>query len=527
MKDILGAKPLLLQIPVGAEDTFEGVIDLLNMEQITWDETSLGSSFQRIALSGDLAEEAETYREQLMEDVAEFDDEIMELYLEEGEVPTERLIQAIRKATIESGAVPVLCGSALRNVGVQPLLDAIVAFLPSPKEVPPARGVHPETKEEIICGDSEKDPLAALIFKVSMPEGRKLCFARIYSGKLIAGQDVYNPTLGRKEKPARILSIHANKRERIEQAGAGNIVGIVGMKDSSTGDTLCTMDHPVMLERIETYEPVISVAVEPKTHSDQDKLVAVLEKLMAEDPTFKVREDEETGQTIISGMGELHLEILVSRMQREFNTQVNVGKPQVVCRETIGVQATGTGLFDREVAGHNHFAQVEVRLEPRSRGTGNMFSVASGFSAIPEHLIPHVEKGVMEAFGSGVVMGYPVLDVGATLVGGLYREGAGTDLAFRVAASMAVNEALLAGECSLLEPILDLEIITPEANTGDVIGDLNARGGKIEAMESATGVGIIRAVAPLSKMFGYSTDLRSATQGRGTFNMKFSHYDKV
>ncbi|ACL04746.1 translation elongation factor G [Desulfatibacillum aliphaticivorans] len=527
LKDILGVKPLLLQIPIGAEDAFEGVIDLLNMEQITWDETSLGASFQRSPLEGDRAEEAETYREQLVEDVAEFDDELMELYLEEGEVSKDRLIQGIRKATIESGAVPVLCGSALRNVGVQPLLDAITAFLPSPKEVPPARGVHPESKEEIICGNSEKDPLAALIFKVSMPEGRKLCFARIYSGKLIAGQDVFNPTLGRKEKPARILSIHANKRERIEQAGAGNIVGIVGMKDSSTGDTLCTMDKPVMLERIETYEPVISIAVEPKTHSDQEKLPAVLDKLMAEDPTFKVREDEETGQTIISGMGELHLEILVSRMQREFNTQVNVGKPQVVYRETVGKEAVGTGLFDREVAGHNHFAQVDIRLEPRSRGTGNTFAVAPGFNAIPEHLIPHIEQGVMEAFGSGVVMGYPVLDVAATLAGGVFREGSGTDLAFRVAASMAVNDALLAADSALLEPILDLEITAPEANTGDVIGDLNSRGGKIEALESATGVGIIKAVAPLSKMFGYSTDLRSATQGRGTFSMKFSHYDKI
>lgn len=527
LEECLGANPVLLQIPVGSEDDFMGVIDLLTMEQMTWDKNSLGAEFTRTPIDGDMLEQARQYREKLLEDVSEFDDKIMETYLEEGDVSKDDLAAAIRKATIALKAVPVLCGSALRNQGVQPLLDAIMSYLPSPMDVPPALGVHPKTKKEIQCTASEKEPLAALIFKVAMPEGRKLCYARIYSGKLIAGKDVYNSTLKGTEKPARILSIHAAKRERIKEAVAGNIVGVIGLKQSSTGDTLCDKDNPVVLERIEIYEPVISVAVEPKTHSDQEKLEHVLEKLMAEDPTFRVREDEETGQTIISGMGELHLEILVHRMEREFNTMVNVGKPQVVYRETIAGEANGSATFDREVAGANHFAQVEIQVSPLARSQGNLFAIDPSFDAIPEQFIEFVEQGVTEALQSGVVLGYPVLDVSATLTGGIYREGASTDLAFRVAASMAVKQALAAAKPFLLEPILNLEVIVPEANTGDVIGDLNSRGGKVEAIESEPGVGVIKAVAPLSKMFGYSTDLRSATQGRGTFTMKFSHYDSI
>jgi len=422
--------------------------------------------------------------------------------------------------------VPVLCGSALKNKGIQPLLDAIVNFLPSPAEVPAINGVDPETGETIVCRPVEKAPLAALIFKVSMIEGRKLSFARVYSGKLIAGSEVYNPGRQKKEKLSRILKMHANKRERLDHAGPGSIVGIVGLKESSTGETLCMPDNAVLLEQMEFYEPVISVAVEPKTHSDQEKLQQVLDKFMAEDPTLKVREDEDTGQIILSGMGELHLEVITSRMQREFNTQVNVGKPQVVYRETIGSVATGSAVFDKEVAGNRHYAHVSLKMEPSPRGEGNQFQSLVDAEALPPAMQKAVEKGVMESLESGVLMGYPVVDVKTVLTGVGLNESHATELAFTVAASMAVREALSGGDAFLLDPIMDVELIVPEDFMGDVIGDLNARGGKIESIEPKLGVQHISATVPLAKMFGYSTDLRSATQGRGTFSMQFCRFDR-
>ncbi len=526
LRERLGAVPLILQLPVGAEDNFSGIIDLIGMQQITWDESTLGAEFSRTEISAEYRQTADTYREQLMETLAEFDDQLMEDYLSEIPVESAKICEVIRRATIDLELVPVLCGSALRNKGIQPLLDAIVQFLPSPRDIPPIQGVHPESGATVTCEPRLNGPLAALIFKVSMVEGRRLSFVRVYRGQLRAGGAVYNPGLKKKEKLARILRMHANKRERIDSAGAGSIVGVVGLKESSTGDTLCDPAEPVLLEKIEVYEPVISVAVEPKTHADQEKMVQVLDKLMAEDPTLRLRHDEDTGQAILSGMGELHLEVIISRMQREFNTQVNVGKPQVVFRETIGSVGEGSAVFDREVAGHHMFAEVRLRLSPRQRSSGNVFRPQVADDIIPQAFVPAVEEGVLESLESGTLMGYPVVDVEAVLVGGAYRESLGSELAYKVSASMATKEALAAGKPFLLDPIMKVEVFVPEAFMGDVIGELNARNGKIEAIEHHRGSQVIKATVPLARMFGYSTALRSATQGRGTFSMQFSHFDR-
>ncbi len=527
MVERLHANPLIMQLPAGREDTFSGIIDLIGMKQVVWDDDTLGASYSTIDISPEYIENAERYREKLVETVAEVDDEIMEAYLAETEISNEALMAAIRRATIGLKLVPIFCGSALKNKGVQPLLDAICDILPSPADIPPIHGSHPDTGETVSCPPNESSPLAALIFKVSMMEGRKLTFVRVYSGRLKAGDDVYNPYLKKKEKVSRLLFMHANKKERVEQVGAGSIVGVVGLKDSGTGETLCRAEHPVVLERIEFYEPVISIAVEPKTHSDQDKLDQVLQKFISEDPTLRVKQDEDTGQTILSGMGELHLEVIVSRMLREFNTQVNVGKPQVVYRETIDREASADMVFDREIAGQSHYAEVQLTLSPLPRGTGNRFRSDAAEETIPAQFIPAIEKGVMESFESGTNMGYPVVDVEAVLTGGVFKESTSSQLAFTVAASMACREALGKGEAFLLDPIMSVELFVPEAFMGEVIGDLNARGGKVESITPKTGIQIIKAVVPLARMFGYSTALRSSTQGRGTFTMQFSHFDSL
>ena len=526
MKKRLKANPLIVYLPVGSEDDFAGVIDLINMQQIVWDEDNLGATFTTGKISSEYLDIAEEYREKLIEAMAEIDDGIMEAYLSEIPIASENLVAAIRKATINLKLVPVLCGSALKNKGIQPLLDAIVQFLPSPLDIPPIKGTHPETGDIIECQAKDRDPLAALIFKVSMIEGRKLSYVRIYSGKMQAKTDVYNPARKTTEKLSRILRMHANKRERIDVAGAGSIVGVVGLKDSSTGETLCAIDRPVLLEKIEFYEPVISVAVEPKTHADQEKLDEVLGKFTAEDPTLRVKKDIDTGQTILSGMGELHLEIIISRMQREFKTNVNVGKPQVVYRETIAQEAQGSAVFDKEVAGQRHFGEVTVKLKPLKRGTENRFKRTIGGETIPDIFIPAIEKGVMESLGSGALMGYPVVDVEVILIGGSCKESLGSELAYTVSASMACKTALAKGEPFLLDPIMDVEVFVPEAFMGDVIGDLNSRNGKIESIAHKMGSQVIKATVPLAHMFGYSTTLRSATQGRGTFTMQFSHFDR-
>jgi len=419
-----------------------------------------------------------------------------------------------------------LCGSALKNKGIQPLLDAIAKFLPSPVDVPPIKGTHPQTGDIIECKARESDPLAALIFKVSMIEGRKLSFVRVYSGRMKAGEDVYNPSLQKKEKLARILQMHANKRERVDTIGAGSIAGIVGLKDSSTGETLCSSNQPVLLENIEVYEPVISVAVEPRTHADQEKMDVVLQKFMAEDPTLRVRQDEDTGQTILSGMGELHLEIITSRMQREFNTNVNVGQPQVVYRETIADPATASAVFDKEIAGQRLYGEVRLKAAPLPRGTGNRFISDISTEELPRNYIEAAQKGALESLESGSLMGYPVVDVEIRLAGVNHKDSLSTELAYTVSASMACREALAKSGPFLLEPIMDTEVFVPEAFTGEVIGDLNARGGKIGSIDHKLGSQVIKVTVPLSRMFGYSTSLRSATQGRGTFTMQFARFDR-
>jgi len=527
MKEKLHAVPLILSLPAGTEENFSGAIDLIEMKQIIWDDDSLGADYKTQDIAAEYLESAQKYREKLIETLADADDQIADAYLSETPISNDDLAEAIRRATISLKLVPVLCGSALKNKGIQPLLDAVIRFLPSPDDVPAIKGTHPATGEVIECPCKDKAPLAALIFKVSMMEGRKLSFVRVYSGKIKAGEDVFNPSRGKKEKLSRILRMHANKKERIDEAGAGSIVGVVGLKDSSTGETLCSPDHPVLLENIEFYEPVISLAIEPKTHSDQEKLTDVLQKFLDEDPTLRVRTDKDTGQTILSGMGELHLEVIISRMLREFNTNVNVGKPQVVYRETIETEADGSAIFDRDVAGQHHFGEVKLKLTPLSRGTGNRFISKISADIIPDIFIPIIEKGVMESLESGPIMGYPAMDIEAELVDGSYHEGHGTELAYRVSASMACREAMNAGSPYLLDPIMTVEVSVPDAFLGEVIGDLSSRNGKIEAIEAKRGLQEVRASVALAKMFGYSTALRSATQGRATFTMQFSRFDRA
>ena len=527
MKEKLNANPLIMQLPVGIEENFAGIIDLITMKQTIWNDDTLGATYTTEDISSEYIDKANEYREKLIETIAEVDDEIMEAYLSESSITNESLLNAIRKATINLNLVPVLCGSALKNKGIQPLLDAIVGFLPSPVDIPPIKGLHPDTGEPIECPAKNTEPLAALIFKVSMIEGRKLSYVRIYSGKMEAGHDVYNPFRKKKEKLARILRMHANKRERVEKAGAGSIVGVIGLKESSTGETLCNIDHPVLLEKIEFYEPVISVAIEPKTYADQEKLDQVLDKFLAEDPTLRLREDEDTGQKILSGMGELHMEVIISRMQREFHTSVNVGKPQVVYRETIAGESEASAVFDKEVAGHHLFGEVRLKLRPLARGKGKKFKSEISPETIPEIFIHAIEKGVMESLENGALMGYPVVDIEAIVTGGSCKESLASELAYTVCASMACKEALLNGEPFLLDPIMSVEVFVPESFMGDVIGDLNSRGGKIESIEPKSGLQSIKAKIPLAQMFGYSTSLRSATQGRATFSMQFSHFDRI
>ncbi len=527
MRDRLGANPLLMQIPVGHEESFQGVIDLLDMKQLIWEDETLGATFEVTDVPEHMKDAAAKHRDRMVETIAEFDDQIMEAYVSDTPVSAQMLVPSIRKATIDLQLVPVFCGAALRNKGIQPLLDGIVDLLPSPLDVPPVEGVDPETGDTKTASPSDKAPLAALVFKVLMDRGRRLSYARVYSGRLRTGEEVVNPAKKTKERLTRILSIHANKRQRISEARAGNIVGIVGLKTSSTGDTLCDQANPIILEPIDIYEPVIFVALEPRTHADQEKIGLALGKLEDEDPTFRVRFDDDTGQTIISGMGELHLEILVSRLKREFNTLVNVGKPQVVYKESIEHKGRASATFEKEIGGVRHFGQVTLELIARDRGAGNRFSNALSDELLPAEFIPAVEQGVMESMGSGVVLGYPVVDVGVALAGATYKESYASFLAFKVAASMACKEGLEKAGPHLLEPIMSVEILVPEAFMGDVIGDVSARGGKIGDMKLRGRIQLIGATVPLSRMFGYSTALRSATQGRGTFTMQFSHYDRA
>ena len=517
--------PLVLQIPVGTESGFRGVVDLVHMKQITWQEDTQGAEYQQEEIEPQLKNEASEAREDLVAKLAEWDDVLMEKYLEGMEILPSELIPVIRRKTLELKAVPVLCGSALKNKGIQPLLDAVVDFLPSPLDVPPIKGTNPLTEEQETRQSSEKEPLSALAFKIQMDQGRKLTFARIYSGRLQVGTEILNVTKGTKEKVSRIFQMHANKRERLEESAAGNIVALMGLKTAATGDTLCAPSQPIILEPVGSYEPVISIAVEAKTRGDQEKLFDSLSKLTEEDPTFRYQENEDTGQIVISGMGELHLEIVLKRLERDYNLGVNAGKPQVVYRETITQPSQAEGVFDRDIAGTRHYAMVQLHVAPRERGSGNVIQNKVRDESVPQAFIPHVEEGIGDALSSGSIMGYPVVDVESVIFGGKFQEGLSSEIAFRVAASMAFKKACELAGPVLLEPYMAVEILVPEEFLGDVLGDINLRKGKVENIAPRKAIQVLKAVVPLSRMFGYSTSLRSSTQGRATFTMHFSHYD--
>ena len=527
IRDRLAAVPLVLQLPWGMEDSFKGVIDLVNMKGILWEDDSLGATLTTVPVPEEMAGEAARYKDLLLETLADKDDLIMERYLADEPIQVQELKAAIRKATTRMKLVPVFCGAALRNKGIQPLLDGIVDYLPSPLDIPPITGTNPLTGEIESRPAKAKGPFSALAFKVMMDQGRKMTYLRVYSGTVTAGSPVYNPGRGLTEKPARLLKMHSNKRERIGEASAGDIVAAMGLKLTTTGDTLCDEAHPILLETIQFNEPVISVAVEPKGVQDHDRLLDALEKLSDEDPTFKFRIDEETGQTLISGMGELHIEIIVGRLKREFLVPVNQGKPQVVYRETITVPVEEESIFKRELAGQEHFAGIRIRLSPLPRGTGNLFVNQCDDPMLIEGFLEAISNGIAEAQAGGTLLGYPVCDVQTTLLGVQIKENLTDVMAFKAAANMGFRGAFQKGEPVLLEPIMKTEVLAPEEFTGEVIGDLNARQGKIEQIASTGAIQALTASVPLSKMFGYSTALRSVTHGRGTFTMQFSHYDRA
>jgi elongation factor G len=527
MAEKLGANPLVIQLPWGAEDSFRGVIDLIAMKGIMWEEESLGAVYQEVEIPEEMLSQAQEYRERLLEKVAETDELLTERYLSGEPISVEELQRVIRKSTVELKVVPVLCGAALRNKGIQPLLDAIVAYLPSPLDVPPVEGTNPLTKEVEQRRSDEAEPLCSLAFKIMMDQGRKLTYIRVYSGVMEAGKVVYNASLGKEERVARIFEMHAKQRKRIERARAGEIVAVMGLKDTSTGNTLCNRDHPILLEPMEFYKPVISVAVEPKTNQDQDKLPFALEKLSEEDPTFQVRYDEDTAQTIISGMGELHLDVLIKRLVEEYNLAVNVGRPQVVYRETIEKAAEVKGEFSRVIDDVPHRAEIHLQVRPHDRGEGVEFASSMPPEEIPLEDLEAIRAGVEESSTVGALTGYPLTDIKVLLKGARYTKDEFTPMVLRVAVAQALRDACQKGGPLLLEPIMELDVMVPEEFMGEVIGDIQSRKGSIESIDNKGKMAMIKAYPPLTRMFGYSTDLRSMTQGRGTFSMRFSHYDKA
>jgi elongation factor G len=528
IKDRLGARAVPLQLPIGAEDKFIGVIDLVRMKAIVWEDESLGAKFRDEAIPEELASAASEYREKLIEAAADSDETIMEKYLEGREISEAELTKAIRSATLAIKIIPVLCGSAFRNKGVQPLLDAVIEYLPSPLDIPPVRGIDPDTQAPDERPAKDDAPFSALAFKIMTdPFVGTLSFFRVYSGSLSAGASVYNSTKGKRERIGRLLKMHANKREEIKEVYAGDIAAGVGLRTATTGDTLCDENDPIILESIEFPEPVISIAIEPKSKADQEKLGLSLQKLAAEDPSFRVRTDEETGQTIISGMGELHLEIIVDRLLREFNVGANVGKPQVAYKETVRKPVEQQGKFIRQTGGRGQYGDVWIKLEPQQPGAGFEFVDAVKGGSIPREYIPAVEKGVKEATENGALAGYPMVDVKVTLFDGSYHDVDSSEIAFKIAGSMAFKEAARKASPVLLEPIMSVEVVVPEDFMGDVIGDLNSRRGKVLGMDTRPAAQAIDARVPLAQMFGYATDLRSMTQGRATYTMQFSHYEPV
>jgi len=529
MVERLGANPVPIQLPIGQEENHRGVVDLVEMRAITY-EDDLGTKMSTGEIPAGLAEQAQEYHHQLIDAVADHDDELLETYLEDEEkVTPEMLKRAVRAATLDGSVTPVLLGSAFKNKGVQPLLDAIVDYLPSPLDVPSVHGVDPRTQHELSRKATEDDPFAALAFKVmSDPYVGKLTYFRVYSGKIKAGDRVLNTTTGKTERISRILQMHANHREEREEIGAGEIAAAVGLKNTTTGDTLAVDTAPIVLESMTFPDPVISVAVEPKTKADQDKLAQGLQRLAEEDPTFRVRSDEETGQTLIAGMGELHLEIIVDRLKREFNVDANVGRPQVAYRETAGKAVEKVdGKFVRQTGGRGQYGHAVINLTPAEQGEGYEFVDKIVGGKIPKEYIPAVDLGIQEAMESGIIAGYPVVDIRVELVDGSYHDVDSSEMAFKVAGSMAFKEAMRRAKPRLLEPVMAVEVVTPDDYLGDVMGNLNSRRGRVESLEPSGKAQSIKAMVPLAEMFGYATDLRSMTQGRATFTMQFDHYEEV
>ncbi len=532
IRERLGAIPVPVQIPIGSEDTFRGVVDLINMKAITYG-NDMGDQIVISAIPPELQAEAEKHRTAMIEAIADVDDALTHKYLEGEEFSVDEIRHGLRLGTLQNKIVPVLTGSALKNKGIQPMLDAVIDYLPSPLDVPPMIGLDPNTGSEVVRTVNDSEPFSALAFKIAAdPFVGKLAFFRVYSGTLKAGSYVLNPVKGKRERIGRILQMHANHREEIDVVYAGDIAAAVGLKDTYTGDTLTDPDHPVVLEAMTFPEPVIEVAIEPKTKADQDKLAIALQRLAEEDPTFRVHTDEESGQTLIAGMGELHLDVLVDRMVREFKVAANVGKPQVSYRETIRREAKGDGRHVRQTGGKGQYGHAVIKIEPNEKGGGYAFIDKIVGGTIPREYIKPVDQGIREALATGIYAGYPMVDVKVTLVDGSYHDVDSSEMAFKIAGSLAIKDAVAKADPTVLEPIMRVEVTMPEEFMGDVIGDLNSRRGHIEGMEtrgSAEGhrTQVVRCFVPLAQMFGYATDLRSMTQGRATFSMEFSHYAEV
>ncbi|HZT72224.1 MAG TPA: elongation factor G [Terriglobales bacterium] len=523
----LHAPAVAVQMPLGQEDNFRGVIDLMTMKAIFYRDETLGADYEVQEIPPELADKARAYHDQMIEKIVENDDALLHKYMEGEEIALAELKASLRRSTIAMRLFPVLCGSAFKNKGVQPLLDAVVDYLPSPLDIPPVRGVD-DRGNEVERPASDAAPFAALVFKIMTdPFVGQLAFIRVYSGHLDSGQGVWNSTKQKRERIGRLLKMHANKREEIQEVWAGDIAACVGLKTVTTGDSICDEQHPVLLESIEFPTPVIDVAVEPKTKGDQEKMSSALGKLAQEDPTFRVHTDSETGQTIISGMGELHLEIIVDRMMREFGVQANVGKPQVAYRETIRAKAEAEGKYIRQTGGRGQYGHVKITVEPGEPGSGFVFENEIFGGAIPKEFVPAISKGIGEAMEGGVLAGYPMKDIKVVLLDGSYHEVDSSEMAFKIAGSMAFKAAAQRAKPVLLEPVMRVEVVVPEEYMGDIIGDLNGRRGRIEGMEPRGGSQVIRALVPLSDMFGYATEMRSRTQGRASFSMHFAHYEEV
>ena len=528
IRERLGSNPVPIQLNIGSEENFKGVVDLVRMKAIIWDENNMGTTYVEEDIPADMQANCEKWREVVVEAAAEANDELMDKYLEEGALSETEIHQGLRERTLKGEIVPALCGTAFKNKGVQAMLDAIVRYMPSPVDVPAIQGVASEGEEVSERHADDKEPFAALAFKIATdPFVGNLTFFRVYSGVLNSGDSIYNAVRGKKERIGRVLQMHANSREELKEVRAGDIAAAVGLKDVGTGDTLCDINNRIMLERMEFPDPVISVAVEPKTLSDQEKMGIALGKLAKEDPSFRVRTDEESGQTIISGMGELHLDIIVDRMKREFNVEANIGKPQVAFRETIRQSVEQEGKFVRQSGGRGMYGHVWVKLEPGEEGSGYEFENAIVGGVVPREYIAAVDKGMQEQMENGVLAGFPLVDIKATLYDGSYHDVDSNEMAFKLAGSLAMREGALAASPALLEPLMKVEVVTPEEYMGDVMGDLNRRRGIVAGMEDSVSGKVIRASVPLAEMFGYATDLRSATQGRATYSMEFEKYEEA